>query len=108
MSSLQYVTYSAFLRDLCRRLGAFLKSTRSSLRSTRNDIESPTIGAEKRPWRDERETRSLQHSNDHSALVFTLNLSFILASLAMLLSVLSYGDQMSGSETLCGMLIYSL
>lgn len=102
MSSLQYITCSTFVHDLFRKIREIvLRAIPLKKARIAKDVENPFGSPEKHGLLIQEEARSSIHANDHNALVFTLNLSLVLASLAMLLSQLTYSD-VGGSETVCG------
>ena len=108
MSSLQYITYSSFVHDLFRKIREMvLRAIPLKKARIAKDVENPFGSPEKDGLLIHEEARSSIHANDHNALVFTLNLSLVLASLAMLLSLLTYSD-VAGSETVCGKRILCL
>ena len=104
----QHLMRSSFLQRVLHKVGGFFRSTRIPVvgRSSRNDLEASFINvASEKPWRNEhRPDLNLGPRHNNSALVFTLNLSLVLSSLATLLSIFNYGH-LDGSETLCGELI---
>ena len=102
MNGLQYMTSSLFFRGALarlRRLGHHLRHYVLP-RRPRVDLELPTSRAEKAAL-DADETAALREYNDHTALIFTLNLCFVLAGLALFTSLLAFRDQ-AAWDTGCG------
>ncbi|PSR77288.1 hypothetical protein PHLCEN_2v7981 [Hermanssonia centrifuga] len=89
VNSLHYLVSSVFVRFAVRKARDLLRTTPclSRSRRARIDPEAPFTLSEKAAWA---ETRSLEQYNDHSSLVFTLNLCLVFASFAMFLSLLVY------------------
>lgn len=104
MNALQYMTSSLFFRGMLARIRRFIQVIRRKMPSRQVDLELPTARDEKARIEDVEETESLRQYNDHTALIFTLNLCFMLAGLAQFISLLTFRNQTSWG-TGCGMLL---
>ena len=93
MNGLQYMTSSLFFRDILTRLRRLAHLFRRMMPSRPVDLELPTAREEKVSIADEQETESIRQYNDHTALIFTLNLCFMLAGLAQFISLLAFKNQ---------------
>lgn len=101
MNGLQYMTSSLFFKDLLTRARRFYHLCRRTMFPRVASLELPTTRAEKVSLEDEQETESLRQYNDHTSLIFTLNLCFMLAGLAQFISLLAFANQASWG-TGCG------
>lgn len=101
MNALQYMTSSLFFRGMLARIRRFIQVLRRMMPSRHVDLELPTARDEKVRIEDVEETESLRQYNDHTALIFTLNLCFMLAGLAQFTSLLTFRNQNSWG-TGCG------
>lgn len=108
MHGLHYSVSSSFVGSILRRFRAAFRLCLLPLRPKRVQVdpENPNdmslaekAGFNRRSRADEVETRSIQQSNDHSALIFVLNLCLMFAAFAQFLTLLTFGN---GWETGCG------
>lgn len=101
MNGLHYMTSSRFFQDVLTRIRHALAQLAHRLLSTQT-LELPTAQPEKGALpADAHESASVRQYNDHTALIFTLNLCFMLAGLAQFISLLAYANR-NGWQTGCG------
>jgi hypothetical protein len=97
MNALQHMASSLFFRDVLRRLcRIFIRRVDAK----QDNPGLPTVHVEK-PAAPGQESDALREYNDYTALIFTLNLCFMLAGLAQFISLLAYADAKVW-DTACG------
>ena len=109
MNALQYMGSALFFRDVFARTKRVFQLLSRRLRRRRAEL-LPTAYSEKASP-VEQENEAIREYNDHTALIFTLNLSFMLAGLAQFITLLAYAnvntwDTACGTSSTCCMCVF--
>ena len=100
MHGLHYLVSSSLVQNVVEKTGRVLGRALFS-RRTQVDPELPSVRPATTYASKEDETQSLERYNDHTSLIFVLNLCFAFAGLAHFLSLPPFPNA-SAWETGCG------